>query len=169
VGGYEHIEVGLNSRLDALQAAVLRIKLRHLEGWSTGRRTNSEKYRELFDQYGLDGYLERPEIYADRKHVFNQYTVRVPNGHRDGVVQYLRDRQVGCGVYYPKPLHLQTCFEYLGYQAGDLPEAEKACLEVMSLPIFAELTDSQLETVAQTLCDAAAEVINGGQEFRKAA
>ncbi|MDB4637285.1 MAG: DegT/DnrJ/EryC1/StrS family aminotransferase [Planctomycetaceae bacterium] len=169
VGGYEHVEVGLNSRLDALQAAVLRIKLRHLESWSTARRTNSEKYRELFDQYGLDGYFDRPEIYADRKHVFNQYTVRVPNGHRDAVVQYLRDRQVGCGIYYPKALHLQTCFEYLGYKSGDFPEAEKACLEVMSLPIFSELTDSQLETVAQTLCDAAAEAINGGQELRKAA
>jgi dTDP-4-amino-4,6-dideoxygalactose transaminase len=169
VGGYEHVEVGLNSRLDALQAAVLRVKLRHLESWSTARRTNSEKYRELFDQYGLDGYFDRPEIYADRKHVFNQYTVRVPNGHRDVVVKYLRDRQVGCGIYYPKSLHLQTCFEYLGYQPGDLPEAEKACLEVMSLPIFSELTDSQLDTVAQTLCDAAAEAINGGQEYRKAA
>lgn len=169
VGGYDHIEVGLNSRLDALQAAVLRIKLRHLEDWSTGRRTNSDKYRELFDQYGLDGYFERPPIFADRKHVFNQYTVRVPNGHRDAVVKYLRERQVGCGVYYPKPLHLQTCFEYLGYKDGDLPVSEQACREVMSLPIFAELTDSQLESVAQTLCDAAAEVINGGQEFRKAA
>ncbi|MBD3676556.1 MAG: DegT/DnrJ/EryC1/StrS family aminotransferase [Planctomycetaceae bacterium] len=169
VGGYDHQEVGLNSRLDALQAAVLRIKLRHLEDWSTGRRTNSEKYRELFEQFGLDGYYERPAIFADRKHVFNQYTVRVPHGHRDAVVKYLRDRQVGCGIYYPKPLHLQTCFEYLGYQEGDLPISEQACHEVMSLPIFAELTDAQLETVAQTLCDAAAEVINGGQEFRKAA
>lgn len=169
VGGYDHIEVGLNSRLDALQAAVLSVKLKHLDRWSHGRQANSEKYEKLFTRYGLDGYYTRPAIYADRHHVFNQYTLRVPDGHRDGVVKYLRERQIGCGVYYPKPLHLQTCFEFLGYQPGDLPVAEQACREVMSLPIFAELTEEQLETVAQGLRDAAGDAIGGGEEYRRAA
>ena len=169
VGGYEHIEVGLNSRLDSLQAVILRLKLRRLDEWTAGRQANAQKYQDAFAAGGLDSYVRRPEIFPDRKHVFNQYTVRVPNGNRDSLLKSLRARQIGCGVYYPKPLHLQTCFQHLGYQPGDLPVTEKACEEVMSLPIFAELTDAQHATVIQGLIDSVAEILHGNDGLRKAA
>ena len=169
-GGYDHIEVGLNSRLDALQAAVLRIKLRSLDQWTAGRQANAMGYQNLFEECGLDHHIKRPEVFPDRQHVFNQYTVRIENGQRDAIAQFLRQRQIGCGVYYPKPLHLQTCFETLGYREGDLPEAERACREVLSLPIFAEMTESQQRVVTQTLVDAVAEGLHGsGEPLRRAA
>ncbi|HUG18636.1 MAG TPA: DegT/DnrJ/EryC1/StrS family aminotransferase [Planctomycetaceae bacterium] len=170
VGGYDHVEVGLNSRLDALQAAVLRIKLRSLNEWTSGRQANAMGYQNLFAEFGLDRYIKRPEIFPDRQHVFNQYTVRIEHGQRDAIAQFLRSRQIGCGVYYPKPLHLQTCFETLGYREGDLPEAERACREVLSLPVFAEMTENQQRLVVQTLAEAVAECLHGsGEELRRAA
>lgn len=170
VGGYDHVEVGLNSRLDALQAAVLRIKLRSLAQWTASRQSNAMNYQTLFAEFGLDHYIKRPEIFPDRQHVFNQYTVRIESGQRDAIAQFLRSRQIGCGVYYPKPLHLQTCFETLGYREGDLPEAERACQEVLSLPVFAEMTENQQRLVVQTLVEAVAECLHGsGEELRRAA
>jgi dTDP-4-amino-4,6-dideoxygalactose transaminase len=170
VGGYEHVEVGLNSRLDALQAAVLRIKLRSLDAWTHGRQTNADNYERLFAEFGLDGSLKRPEVFPDRRHVFNQYTIRIEQGQRDAIAQFLRQRQVGCGVYYPKPLHLQTCFASLGYREGELPVSEQACREVLSLPIGAELTETQQRIVVQTLVDAVAECRQGTDgQLRRAA
>ena len=143
--------MGLNSRLDALQAAVLRVKLGHLDDWTAARQQNARTYGELLRYYGLLDCVEVPTVLPERKHVFNQYTVRIRNGQRDAVLENLRSRNIGCGVYYPVPLHLQPCFEYLGYSAGDFPEAEAAAREVLALPIVAELQPSQLETVVRGL------------------
>ncbi|MEQ9409436.1 MAG: DegT/DnrJ/EryC1/StrS family aminotransferase [Fuerstiella sp.] len=154
VGGYNHVEVGFNSRLDALQAAVLRVKLRHLEGWSEGRRQNARRYGELFRSLNLLSSVEPPTIAPDHRHVYNQYTIRIRGGMRDAVMEYLRGEGVGCAVYYPIALHMQKCFDYLGYQAEDFPESNRASKEVLSLPIFAELTEAQLTRVADVLADA---------------
>ncbi len=154
IGGYRHVEVGLNSRLDALQAAVLRVKLRHLEDWSTGRQANAKRYGELFRHYGLLDAFDTPDILPERKHVFNQYVIRVKGGKRDEVLQSLRSQKIGAAVYYPTSLHVQECFEYLGYQEGDFPEAERASAEVIALPIFTELLPEQQETVVRGIATA---------------
>ncbi|MCA9049394.1 MAG: DegT/DnrJ/EryC1/StrS family aminotransferase [Planctomycetaceae bacterium] len=155
VGGYNHVEVGFNSRLDALQAAVLRVKLRHLESWTEGRRRNARRYGEQFRSLNLLGSLDLPEVAGDRRHVYNQYTLRIRGGLRDAVMQHLRSCQVGCAVYYPIPLHMQKCFEYLGYRREDFPESVRAAEEVLSLPIFTELTETHQSRVVSTLAEAA--------------
>jgi dTDP-4-amino-4,6-dideoxygalactose transaminase len=139
---YFHEIVGYNSRLDALQAAVLRAKLPHLESWSAARRRNAAHYDAAF--------ADLPEVvtpYIDPANtsIYNQYTIRVPQ--RDALQAHLKDRAIGCSVYYPLPLHLQPCFAYLGYQQGQCPESERAALEVLSLPVFPELTTVQLDEV----------------------
>jgi dTDP-4-amino-4,6-dideoxygalactose transaminase len=154
VGGYEHLEVGLNSRLDAVQAAVLRVKLRHLAGWTTARRDNAARYERLFDHYELHDALVAPLTAAGRDHVFNQYVVRLPAERRDAVLSSLRADGIGCAVYYPKPLHLQTCFAHLGHAAGDLPESELAAHEVLALPIHEGLTPTEQERVVRGLARA---------------
>ncbi len=171
LGGYNHVEVGLNSRLDALQAAVLRIKLRRLDDWSIARQINAARYEELFREFHLDDVLLRPDVFPDRKHVFNQYTIRVKDGRRDAVLQSLRAQQIGCAVYYPKPLHLQTCFAPLGYREGSLPESERASREVLSLPIYPELTAAQQRRVVEGLAAAADANLRGKRSAsdRKAA
>ena len=146
---YEHIEVGLNSRLDALQAAVLRIKLRRLDAWTAARQRNARRYEMLFGEYGLLDCITLPVTQHDRRHVYNQYCVRVSGGQRDKVLAGLRERKIGCSVYYPKPLHLQPCFAGLGYKAGDLPHSEQASRESLALPIYSELTEEQQERVVR--------------------
>src|SRR5690606_31672941 len=116
---------GLNSRLDALQAAVLRVKLRHLETWTLKRQHNAARYRDLFEYYGLLDVVGLPEVLTDRRHVFNQYCVRIGNSRRDQVLNDLRSQNIGASIYYPKPLHLQQCFANLGYRPGDFPQAER--------------------------------------------
>jgi dTDP-4-amino-4,6-dideoxygalactose transaminase len=154
IGVYEHLEVGLNSRLDAIQAAVLRIKQRKLDEWTLARQRNARRYSMLFDEYGLLDVVTPPPVLPERRHVFNQYCVRITDGMRDTVLKSLRASQIGCGIYYPKPLHLQTCFGSLGYKAGMLPVAEKACTEVLALPIFPELREDQQEEVVKGLARA---------------
>ena len=154
VGGYNHVEVGFNSRLDALQAAVLRVKLRHLDSWTEGRARNAERYCQLIEANGLSDVVKVPAVLPDRRHVFNQFTTRVVGNHRTTIMKSLKEQQIGCAVYYPIPLHLQKCFAYLGYQRGDLPEAERACAEVMSLPIYTELPAAHLERVVEGICHA---------------
>lgn len=154
LGGYNHVEVGFNSRLDALQAAVLRVKLRHLDAWTNGRNQNAARYCQLIEQNGLTDVIKLPTVLSDRRHVFNQFTTRVLNGKRAAVMASLKEQKIGSMVYYPIPLHLQKCFAYLGYQPGDLPEAERACAEVMSLPIYTELPAAHLERVVEGLCTA---------------
>lgn len=163
-GGYTHTEVGLNSRLDALQAAVLSVKLRHLDAWANARRTNAAVYDLLIGGSGLVGDVVLPHAKADRIHVYNQYCVRIPNGRRDDVLKSLRAQQIGCAVYYPKPLHLQECFADLGYQLGEFPVAEQAADEVLALPVYPELGAERVEQVVNGLEKAVAEA--GGRSLR---
>ena len=156
VGGYNHVEVGFNSRLDSLQAAVLRVKLRHLDSWSDARGRNAETYNRMFRSRNLLSCVDTPAIAPDQRHVYNQYTLRVRGGMRDEVMRYLRANGVGCAVYYPIPLHMQKCFDYLGCQPNDFPESNRAAQEVLSLPIFSELTEEQLVRVADVLEEATA-------------
>lgn len=152
-GRYEHVEVGINSRLDALQAAVLRVKLRSLDLWSQRRRENAARYAELTEAYGLSDCFELPQAAPHCEHVFNQYVARVRDGRRDQLLAGLRERQVGCAVYYPQPLHLQTCFAYLGHQPGDFPESERASADTIALPIYPELGSERQETVVRALAN----------------
>jgi dTDP-4-amino-4,6-dideoxygalactose transaminase len=139
---YFHEEVGYNSRLDALQAAVLRAKLPHLAQWSARRRENAAYYdRALADV----PEVRTPYIDPANESIYNQYTLRADR--RDALQAHLKERGIGTSIYYPLPLHLQPCFAYLGYQAGSCPEAERAASEVLSLPIYPELTTAQLDEV----------------------
>ncbi|GAG40967.1 unnamed protein product, partial [marine sediment metagenome] len=154
IGGYTHTDVGLNSRLDALQAAVLRVKLAHLEGWTKDRQQNADRYNELFGHYELLDAVELPTCLPDRRHVYNQYSIRVKDNQRDAVLHSLREQKIGAAIYYPRPLHIQECFQNLGYKQGDFPEAENAALQVLSLPIFSELTAKQQEVVVRGIATA---------------
>lgn len=145
---YHHEEVGYNSRLDALQAAVLSVKLPRLEGWSRARRENARFYDAALA--GVGG-VTPPPVLPENESIVNQYTVRVADGRRDALAAFLRERGVGTGVYYPVPLHLQECFAYLGYREGDFPESERAAREVLSLPVYPELTEEQREHVAASV------------------
>lgn len=139
---YFHEIVGYNSRLDALQAAVLRAKLPHLESWSAARRRNAAYYDAAFADLAD---VVTPYIDPANTSIYNQYTIRAPK--RDALQAHLKDRGIGSSIYYPLPLHLQPCFSYLGYQQGQCPESERAALEVLSLPVFPELTTAQLDEV----------------------
>jgi dTDP-4-amino-4,6-dideoxygalactose transaminase len=140
---YYHAMVGGNFRLDAVQAAILRAKLPHLESWNTARRRNADRYRTLFTQANVNNVVGLPA--DDVGHCYNQFVLRVPE--RDALRGFLKDHGVGSEIYYPLPLHLQECFVDLGYRAGQLPHAEAAAREVLALPIYPELTDLQQERV----------------------
>ena len=142
---YYHGVIGGNFRIDELQAAVLEIKLRHLDGWTRGRQRNAQFYERAFTAAGLAGKVRLPQAKAGYRHVWNQYIIRAPR--RDELRKYLADNGVGTEIYYPVPLHLQTCFASLGYKPGDCPESERAAQETLALPIFAELTEEQLAYV----------------------
>jgi dTDP-4-amino-4,6-dideoxygalactose transaminase len=144
---YFHDEVGYNSRLDSLQAAVLSAKLPHLARWSAKRRENAAYYDAAFAQLAGDGALTTPYVAPENESIFNQYTLRVAGGKRDALQAHLKERGIGSSIYYPLPLHLQPCFAYLGYKEGQCPESERAAKEVLSLPIFPELTRAQLDEV----------------------
>jgi dTDP-4-amino-4,6-dideoxygalactose transaminase len=156
-GRYEHIEVGLNSRLDALQAAVLRVKLRRLEDWTEARRQNAARYAQLFAGEDLGDTVELPADCHEGRHVFNQYCIRVGGGQRDAVLKGLQERQIGCAIYYPKPLHVQHCFQFLGGRTGEFPEAERAAAETIALPIYAELGAARQERVVRAVAESVAE------------
>jgi len=143
---YYHHLVGTNSRLDALQAAILRVKLPHLEGWTRARQEHAAYYDERLA--GIEG-IEIPYRAPDRTHIYHQYTLRVGGGLRDDLQQYLTGAGIGTAVYYPTPLHLQPCFRPLGYREGELPESERASREVLSLPMFPELTGEETGAVAE--------------------
>ena len=149
---YYHQVIGGNFRLDALQAAVLRVKLPHLAGWTEARRRNAARYDGLFGDAGLAGRVTLPVTAADRSHIFNQYVVRVPN--RDAVKAHLESRQVGCAIYYPVPFHEQACFAYLGCRTGQFPRAEAAARETLALPIYGELTGEQQRYVVSVVAEA---------------
>lgn len=139
---YYHEIVGYNSRLDTLQAAVLLAKLPHLEKWSARRRENAAFYDAAFS--GVDG-MTTPFVDAANTSIYNQYTIRT--NRRDALQAHLKERGIGHAVYYPMPLHLQACFAYLGYREGQCPESERASKEVLSLPVYPELTSAQLDEV----------------------
>ncbi|MEI6126804.1 MAG: DegT/DnrJ/EryC1/StrS family aminotransferase, partial [Pseudomonadota bacterium] len=136
--GYYHSYIGINGRLDALQAQVLLIKLPHLDAWAARRQHNAAYYEKLFKEAGLVEHVVLPATRSGANHVFNQFVIRAQQ--RDNVKAHLEKNDVGCAVYYPLPLHLQECFRYLGYTEGDFPESEKASKETLALPIFPELT-----------------------------
>ena len=151
---YVHKFVGGNFRLDALQAAVLSIKLRSLDSWSEARRRNAKHYNELFAAAGLTGKVTPPaEAGYPVRHIYNQYCIRVADGKRDELKQFLAGREIGCAVYYPLPLHLQPCFAELGGKAGDMPVAEKIAGEIMALPIYGETTPEQREFVVESIAE----------------
>ena len=142
---YYHAEVGVNSRLDTLQAVVLNVKLPHLKAWSQGRAENAKRYEHLFAEAGLLETVQLPSVDSRTEHVWNQYTVRIP-GQRDGLREYLAKHNVGSEIYYPVPMHQQECFA--GLPAGmPLPETEKAAKEVLSLPVFPTMTIEEQRTV----------------------
>jgi dTDP-4-amino-4,6-dideoxygalactose transaminase len=145
---YHHEEVGYNSRLDALQAAVLAAKLPHLEAWSAARRRHAAFYDDALA--GIGG-LVTPVVREGNESIVNQYTVRVLDGKRDALREHLTAAGVGSSVYYPVPLHLQECFAYLGYREGQFPESERACREVLSIPVYPELTEAQTGYVAESI------------------
>lgn len=153
VGGYQHSEVGFNSRIDAIQAAVLKAKLSHLDTWSDARHENAALYRELMTAKGLEDAITLPVETEEGRHIYNQFCIRVLNGRRDEVMNELRARGIGCTVYYPRPLHQQDCFASLGYSEGDLPQSERAAAEVLALPIYAELPESHQVRLVDSLAE----------------
>lgn len=142
---YYHQRLGINSRLDELQAAILRVKLRRLSGWNEARQAAARRYDDLFTQAGLGESVSRPTVSGGCTHVYHQYTIRAER--REQLQAHLAQAGVGTAVYYPVPLHLQPVFRELGYKAGDLPVTEAACAAVLSLPVFPELRPAQQEYV----------------------
>ena len=147
---YEHTEVGINSRLDELQAAVLRVKLPSLDQWSEERARKAALYSRLLGEAELSFPLVAPQVRSDGRHIFHQYVVRAP-GNRDALMEHLKTCGVGTKVYYPIPLHRQECFSYLGYKEGDFPESESAARETLALPVYPELTDEQQAYVVESI------------------
>ena len=144
---YHHRVVGGNFRLDALQAAILRVKLQHLDRWTAGRRSNADLYRRLFLQAGLTDLVTLPEDVPG--HIYNQFIIRVPD--RDKLQAHLTEKGVGTEIYYPVPLHLQECFAGLGYKKGDLPVSEAVASDSLALPIYPELTEEQQAYVVEQI------------------
>jgi dTDP-4-amino-4,6-dideoxygalactose transaminase len=162
---YFHHDVGLNARLDALQAAILLVKIEHLDAWSAGRQANASWYDEAFaaagaatsavslDEGGLP--LRTPEpAPTGARHIYNQYVLRVPGSHRDAIRETLKGAGIGNEVYYPRCLHEQDCYRDIGHQAGDFPHAERASRETIAIPIFPELSETQRQHVVDTVLDA---------------
>jgi dTDP-4-amino-4,6-dideoxygalactose transaminase len=149
---YFHEMIGTNSRLHALQAAVLRVKLRHLDAWQKGRQNRAERYRQLFESAGLSSFIAAPpQPPAKFEHVYNQFTIRSPR--RDDLKAFLHAAGVPSEIYYPLCIHLQQAFAYLGHAQGDFPESEKASKEVLSLPVYPELPDAQQDRVVRAIAD----------------
>lgn len=157
---YEHLEVGGNFRIDALQAAILQVKLKYLNTWHEMRRANAALYRKIFAGFDLAGKIILPYEDPNCYHIYNQFIIRVPgamegarHGKRDALKKHLEDKQIGSMIYYPTPLHLQPCFAYLGYKKGDFPESEKACDEVLALPIHSHITADEIAEVAEAVAN----------------
>jgi dTDP-4-amino-4,6-dideoxygalactose transaminase len=145
---YFHQWVGINSRLDGFQGAVLRVKLKYLDDWTNKRMENASRYRELFTDVGLIEQIILPFERENVRHIYNQFVIRVPE-KRDELRQFLTDNGIGTDIYYPVSLHLQECFEYLGYKQNDFPESEKASRETLAIPIFPEMTNEQQDYIVQ--------------------
>jgi dTDP-4-amino-4,6-dideoxygalactose transaminase len=148
---YFHSVVGFNSRLDEIQAAVLRVKLPYLEQWSQARRRNAEIYSRAFEQAGVKIYVKTPPALSGRSHIFHQYVIRCHL--RDELQQFLKGRGIGTEVYYPLPLHEQECFKSLGYRPEDFPRAHDASKQTLALPVYPELTEEQLKYVVDCIAE----------------
>jgi dTDP-4-amino-4,6-dideoxygalactose transaminase len=148
---YFHAVIGGNFRIDELQAAVLRVKLQYLDGWTEGRQRHAAYYNSAFAAAGLGTKLRTPLALPGYRHIFNQYIVRAQN--RDALKARLTERSIGSEIYYPVPLHLQQCFAYLNYRAGDFPQSELAAAETLALPVYPELEQQQLAHVVATIAD----------------
>jgi dTDP-4-amino-4,6-dideoxygalactose transaminase len=147
---YHHDILGTNSRLDALQAAILRVKLRHLEGWTEARAARAERYRELFTESGLSDTVRAPAAPPENsRHVYNQFSIRCPE--RDALREYLRMAGIPTEIYYPLPLHLQAAFRYLGHANGDFPHAESVSQDVLALPVYPELSGARQRSVVEAI------------------
>ena len=147
---YYHSLIGGNFRFDALQAAVINVKLRYLDHWTAGRQANAARYRRLFEAAGLAAdVVQLPCEEQHRRHVYNQFVIRA--SRRDELLGYLKNHGVGSEIYYPVPLHLQQCFAELGYRAGDFPASEAAAKETLALPIYPELSEQQAQYVADCI------------------
>ena len=146
---YDYELLGINSRLDAMQAAILRVKLQHLDSWTMGRQRNAARYADFFVNARLDDMITLPETPSQCNHIYNQYVVRAPR--RDELKQHMKDLGIPSDIYYPHPLHLQGAFTYLGYKQGDFPKAEAACREVLALPIFPEMSAVQQTRVVDAI------------------
>jgi dTDP-4-amino-4,6-dideoxygalactose transaminase len=147
---YYHAVVGGNFRLDAIQAAVLRVKLRYLDQWTAARQRNAATYRRMFAEAGVPG-VGLPHEIPNSRHIYNQFVIRVDQ--RDRLIVFLKERQIGTEVYYPVPMHLQECFAAWGYHAGDLLNSERAAHETLALPIYPELTEPMLAAVVGSIAD----------------
>ncbi len=148
---YYHHVVGANFRMDALQAAVLRVKAPHLAGWTERRRANAARYRTLFDEAGVLERVTLPSEAPDRHHIYNQFVIRTTD--RDGLKQHLDAAGIGTEIYYPVPFHLQPCFSYLGHRGGEFPVSEKAAKESLAIPIYSELTNVQQQAVVGAVAE----------------
>jgi len=156
---YYHKYVGWNARIDALHAAILRVKLPHVEAWIEGRRQAARRYDSLIETYHLHGFMQRPVVKPYGRHTFNQYVVRVPAAHRDSLVKHLKAEQVGCEIYYPLSLHLQECLANLGHHEGDFPISEAASRQVMALPMYPEITEDQQRRVMDVCAEYVAKLM----------
>jgi dTDP-4-amino-4,6-dideoxygalactose transaminase len=146
---YVHRVVGINSRLDTLQAAALCVKLKHLERWTESRRKNAIRYHQMFADAGLTDSVTLPPDDPDGTHVWNQFTIRVPKSGRDALRTHLVEQRIASEIYYPIPLHQQECFRHIDYAPGSLIESERAAAEVLSLPVFPELTNEEQQRVVR--------------------
>ncbi|HEX7140320.1 MAG TPA: DegT/DnrJ/EryC1/StrS family aminotransferase [Vicinamibacterales bacterium] len=146
---YYHHLVGANFRMDALQAAILRVKAPHLARWTESRRANAVRYRTMFQEAGLDQEIGLPVEPADRRHIYNQFVIRTPQ--RDALKRHLDEAGIGNEIYYPVPFHLQPCFAYLGHKTGDFPHAERAANESLAIPVYGELNAGQQQHVVDTI------------------
>ena len=150
---YYHEVIGINSRLDSIQAAVLRVKLPHLDSWTTARQMNAARYQEIFSEYNLASRVAVPGDEPRGRHVWNQFVIRVLDDSRDALRAHLAKHGVGTEIYYPVPLHLQKCFTHLGWAKGDLPETERAAEQTLALPIFPELDSAEQRTVVARIAE----------------
>ena len=150
---YYHEVIGINSRLDSIQAAVLRVKLPHLDSWTTARQMNAARYQEIFSEYDLASRVAVPGDEPRGRHVWNQFVIRVLDDSRDALRAHLAKHGVGTEIYYPVPLHLQKCFTHLGWAKGDLPETERAAEQTLALPIFPELDSAEQRTVVARIAE----------------
>jgi dTDP-4-amino-4,6-dideoxygalactose transaminase len=148
---YQYDLLGMNSRLDSLQAAILLVKFKHLEAMTQARRRNADRYRQMFRRAGLENVVELPVEPAELRHVYNQFVIRAPK--RDQLREYLRDGGIPTEIYYPSPLHLQPAFSDLGYGQGAFPESEAASEHVLALPIFPQITQEQQQLVVDRIAD----------------